>query len=107
MVIPMKPKSTGTSPTASASAIGKSNGASIKSPRKYPYLAICVHNKGNEASLELGKAYRVIKPLSNDPPQRIRVIDEEQEDYLYLANWFVPIDIPAAEKRKVLQIVGG
>ncbi len=78
-----------------------------KARRKYPYLALCVRNEGNEASLELGKAYRVIKPQSNDPPERIRVIDEEQEDYLYRAEWFVPIDVSPLEKRKVFQVVAG
>jgi hypothetical protein len=74
-------------------------------PRKYPYLAICVRNQGNTASLERGKAYRVIKPLANDPPERIRVIDEENEDYLYRADWFVPIDVPPGARKSVLEAV--
>lgn len=73
--------------------------------REYPYLAICVRNDGNEASLERGKAYRVVKPLPNDPPQRIRVIDEENEDYLYRADWFVPIQVPLVAKKSVVRAV--
>jgi hypothetical protein len=73
--------------------------------RKYPYLAICVRNSGNAASLERGNAYRVIRPLPTDPPERIRVIDEENEDYLYLANWFVPIEVPPSGRKSVLQAV--
>ena len=74
---------------------------------RYPYAAICVVNKGNEASLEIGKAYRVIKPLPNDPAQRIRVIDEEREDYLYLAEWFVSVELTGSRKKRVIEAVGG
>jgi len=88
-----------------ADATGRSKSASGSSTRKYPYLAICVRNNGNTASLELGKAYRVIKPLPADPPQRIRVIDEENEDYLYRADWFVPIQVPPSARKSVLQAV--
>jgi hypothetical protein len=90
---------------ASTDAIGKSKSGLGNSARTYPYLAICVRNEGNEASLERGKAYRVIKPLANDPPERIRVIDEENEDYLYRADWFVPIDVPPNARKLVLQAV--
>jgi hypothetical protein len=66
--------------------------------REYPYLALCVRNGGNGASLVRGKAYRIVKPLASDPPERVRVIDEEDEDYLYRADWFVPIDVPVRGK---------
>jgi hypothetical protein len=101
----MKLKYTGSKHTASASAIGKSKSDSAKSTRKYPYLAICIRNQGNAASLERGKAYRVIKPSSNDPPHRIRVIDEESEDYLYPSEWFVPIEVPLRARKSVMQAV--
>jgi hypothetical protein len=101
----MKPKSTGSRRTASANAIGKSRNGSRSAAHQYPYLAICVRNEGNEASLERGKAYRVIKPLAADPAGRIRVIDEENEDYLYRADWFVPIALPRGEKQRILEAV--
>ena len=104
-MITMKPKSTGSKHTALVDAIGKSKVGSVNPPRRYPYLAICIRNDGNKASLERGKAYRIIKPLPNDPPHRIRVIDEENEDYLYLSEWFVPIEVPAAARKSVLQAV--
>jgi len=105
MVIFMKQKSTGLKRMGLADGIGRSKNASGSGARKYPYLAICVHNTGNTASLERGKAYRIIKPLPTDPPQHIRVIDEENEDYLYPADWFVPIEVPLAARRSVLQAV--
>jgi hypothetical protein len=101
----MKRKSTGLRHTASASATGKSKSGSNNSGPPFPYLAICVLNRGNEASLERGKAYRVIKPLASDPPGRIRVIDEEGEDYLYPAEWFVPIHVASSERQRVLHAV--
>jgi hypothetical protein len=101
----MKQKFTGMKPTESAGVIGKSKGGSRNPPRRFPYLAICVKNSGNAASLERGKAYRVLRPLPTDPPERIRVIDEENEDYLYRADWFVPIEVPPAARKSVLQAV--
>lgn len=86
-------------------ATGKSSNGSTNRPRRYPYLAICVENRGNEASLQIGKAYRIIRPMSNDPANRVRAVDEEGEDYLYLAKWFVPIDVPPRSRRQVLEAV--
>jgi hypothetical protein len=105
MVMNMKLRSTGSKHTASAGATGKLKTASHSSSRKYPYLAICIRNAGNAGSLERGKAYRVVKPLETDPPQRIRVIDEENQNYLYRADWFVPIEVPPAARKSVLQAV--
>src|SRR5277367_6817171 len=105
MVMSIKQKFTGLKRMASANVTGKSKNGSSSSARKYPYLAICVRNDGNPTSLERGKAYRVIKPLPTDPPQRIRVIDEENEDYLYRADWFMPIEVPPSARKTVLQAV--
>jgi len=105
MVMNMKPKSTGSKHTASAAATGRSKAASASPGRKYPYLAICVRNDGNTASLERGKAYRVIRPLPNDPPQRSRVIDEESQDYLYPTDWFVPIEVAPSDRKSILHAI--
>jgi hypothetical protein len=51
----------------------------------------------------LGKAYKVIKPLAEDPGYDLRVIDEEGEDYLYSARRFVPVDLPPAARRAVVE----
>ena len=101
----MKQKSIGSKHTALAGSTGKSKVAHTETRSHYPYLAICVSNRGNEASLELGKAYKVIRPLSNDPTGRLRVVDEEGEDYLYLKDWFVPIEVNTAGKRRVMEVV--
>lgn len=103
----MKQKSTGTKRATSAGSIGKSRTLRVKSSARDSYFAICVRNKGNEASLELGKAYRVIKSNPGDPGGRIRVVDEDGEDYLYLADWFVPIEVSPQGRRRVLEAVAG
>jgi hypothetical protein len=103
MVKYMEPKPTGSKRTASAAQNGKLSAATRRRRRVYPYLALCIQNESNAGSLERGKAYRVIKPLPADPPGRLRVLDEEQEDYLYPSDWFVPIRIASAAQKRVLQ----
>ena len=105
MVTNMKLKSIGLKHTASGGANGRSSAASRNTARRYPYLAICVRNDGVAASLERGKAYRVVRPLPDDPRGRIRVLDEENEDYLYHADWFVPIQVAPAARKSVLKAV--
>jgi hypothetical protein len=101
----MKLKSTGTKRTASVAAISNAKDSTIKSGRRYPHLAVCVRNNGNEASLLLGKAYRIIKPMANDPEDLVRVIDEDDEDYLYSAEWFIPIDLPPSSRKSILHAI--
>jgi len=47
----------------------------------------------------------VIKPEVNDPSTRIRVIDEDGEDYLFPAEWFVAIEVESSSREKVLAAV--
>lgn len=35
----------------------------------------------------------------------IRVIDEENEDYLYPASWFLPIELPTKVEQAILELV--
>jgi len=55
--------------------------------------AVCVRNDGYEESLELRKIYEVLDDEEAAQDGLLRVIDED-EDYLYPATWFVPIQIP-------------
>ncbi len=59
-------------------------------------FAVCVHNKGYEASLERNKIYFVLPDREADKGGDIRVVDESGEDYLYPADWFVAVDVPKA-----------
>lgn len=68
-------------------------------------FAVCIRNEGNEASLELRKIYEVLSDASAESHAMIRVIDEENEDYLYPASWFVPIDLPTKVEQAILELV--
>lgn len=65
---------------------------------------MCVKNTGVEASLLVGKVYKVIRPAVNDGPRDVRVIDEEMEDYLYPSTFFVEIEVPARARRALAQV---
>ncbi len=57
-------------------------------------FAVCVNNKGFEASLEVGKLYEVVADDEAENDDMIRVIDEDGEDYLFESSIFYPLAIP-------------
>ncbi len=57
-------------------------------------FAVCINNKGFEASLEIGKLYEVVADAEAESDDMIRVIDEDGEDYLFEAKIFYPLVIP-------------
>jgi hypothetical protein len=57
-------------------------------------FAVCIHNAGYPASLELHKLYRILPDKDAALDGDIRVIDESNEDYLYPADYFIIIDLP-------------
>ncbi len=62
-------------------------------------FVICVNNDGYSVSLQLRKVYRRLPDPEAEEDGMIRVIDESDEDYLFGADRFVPIELPAeAEK---------
>jgi len=66
---------------------------------EYPNAVVCVHNDGNEASLQLWKIY---KPMRDDDARSegfLRIIDESGEDYLFPEENFVAIELPTELKR--------
>lgn len=58
-------------------------------------FAVCVRNEGYEASLERNKIYTVLPDLEAERDGDLRVIDESGEDYLFSADRFVAIEVPA------------
>ncbi len=58
--------------------------------------AVCVCNDDYPASLEVRKIYQVIPDAEAKQHNQVRVIDESGEDYLFPAEWFVPIALPDA-----------
>jgi hypothetical protein len=73
---------------------------------QYPLHVICIERGTYRIDLQVRKIYRAIKPAKNDPTDMIRVIDDSAEDYLYPADWFVPIEHPAIVKRKLAVAAG-
>jgi hypothetical protein len=51
----------------------------------------------------LHKIYRVLPDEDAAVDGDIRVVDESGEDYLYPAEWFVPIELPQAVEKSLLQ----
>jgi hypothetical protein len=66
-------------------------------------FALCIENSGNEASLILGKVYRVV-PDARAKDELVRIIEESGEDYLFDKEQFVFVDFPAAVRKKILAI---
>ena len=66
-------------------------------------FAVCVRNEGYEASLERNKIYVVRPDPEADKDGDIRVVDESGEDYLYPADWFVPVELPKAVRASLLK----
>lgn len=65
------------------------------SKRTKARIAICVNNEEYPASLELHKVYRVLPDKEAEQDGDLRVIDESGEDYLYPAEYFVLVELPA------------
>ena len=62
---------------------------------------MCIRNEGYEASLERNKIYEILPDKDAERHGDLRVVDESGEDYLFAADRFVAIDVPAAVKQSV------
>ena len=67
-------------------------------------FALCIENTGNEASLILGKVYRLVPDALAAKDDLVRIIDESGEDYLFDKEQFVLVDFPPAVRKKILAI---
>jgi len=63
--------------------------------RQQSKFVLCVRNDGSE-DLEVRKVYQALPGLSAEREGYARVVDESGEDYLYPAEYFVPVRLPAA-----------
>ena len=66
-------------------------------------FAVCVRNDGYEASLERNKIYAVLADGDAEREGDLRVVDESGEDYLFAADRFVAIEVPAAVRASLLK----
>jgi hypothetical protein len=67
-------------------------------------FALCIENTGNEASLILGKVYRILPDPRAAKDDLVRIIDESGEDYLFDKDQFVFVEFPPAVRKKILAI---
>lgn len=92
---------TGMKHMASAKKSSSVRGTSTRSRKSVApgrQFMVCVDNAGYEASLERNKIYVVIPDQAAETDGDVRVVDESGEDYLFSADRFVAIDVPAAVK---------
>ena len=67
-------------------------------------FVLCVDNNEYEASLILGKVYRVLPDAKAAKDDLVRIIDESGEDYLYHKSHFVFVDFPRAVAKRILAL---
>ena len=73
----------------------------MKRRRAEPRFVICIRNEDCE-DLEPRKVYQVLPDDTAAEDGYIRVIDESGEDYLYPADYFVPIELPRAAEKALM-----
>ena len=68
------------------------------------HFALCIDNSDYEASLILGKVYRILRDTKAAKDALVRIVDESGEDYLYHRSHFVFVDFPKSVARKILAL---
>lgn len=63
-----------------------------------PRFFLCIRNDGYAASLHVGTVYRALNDPEAESRGMLRVVDESDEDYLFPASFFGPVDIPGARE---------
>ena len=74
----------------------------MKQPTKQ--FALCLENEGNEASLILGKVYRILPDVRAAKDDFVRIVDESGEDYLFHKSQFAFVDFPQAVRKRILAL---
>jgi hypothetical protein len=67
-------------------------------------FALCLENAGNEASLIVGKVYRIVPDAQAAKDDLVRIIDESGQDYLFDKTQFAFVDLPRAVRKKLLAL---
>jgi hypothetical protein len=67
-------------------------------------FVLCVDNTAYEASLIVGKVYRVLPDKRAAKDDLVRVLDETGEDYLFHKAHFVFVGFPRAVTRKIMAL---
>jgi hypothetical protein len=69
-------------------------------------FVVCVDNQGYQASLILGKVYKVLPDAKAARDDLVRIVDESGEDYLYHKDHFVFVAFPRAVAKKIFALQG-
>ena len=72
----------------------------MRADKKQSRFVLCLRNDGAD-DLEPRKVYQVLPDASAAREGLARVIDESGEDYLYPAEYFVPVKLPVAVSRRL------
>jgi len=67
-------------------------------------FALCLKNAGNEASLILGKVYRILPDARAAKDDLVRIVDESGDDYLFDKHQFAFVDFPQAVRKRILAL---
>ena len=76
----------------------------VRTKKARARFVVCIRNKGYEASLEVGKFYRIIPDAEAERHGYLRIIDESGEDYGYTADRFFSMDVPRPVERALLKV---
>ncbi len=71
----------------------------VKPKRRF---AICIRADDSDL-LTPRRIYEILPDADSAKSQYVRVIDDEGEDYLYPASYFVVVDFPPAVEQALLQ----
>ena len=82
---------------APARKSSRSNGSSRKTSKNEAFV-LCVRNHGYAASLERRKVYATLLDAAAAKHDMVRIVDESGEDYLYPADYFLALRLPASVK---------
>ena len=72
--------------------------------RSVKQFALCLKNAGNEASLILGKVYRILPDARAAKDDLVRIVDESGDDYLFDKGQFAFVDFPQAVRKKIVAL---
>lgn len=64
--------------------------------------ALCIDNVDFEENLIRGKVYRVLPDPKAAREDMVRIVDESEEDNLYLSRHFMFVDFPPEVKKKIV-----
>ena len=69
------------------------------------HFAVCLNNQSYEASLEVGKLYRVLPDEGAAAHGYIRVVDESGEDYAYTTDRFLLLELSPQTEETLLAVL--